>query len=49
MASKELALAAPVGPSNTGNSSIGRTALTTFECNTSPNSEAIVKHLHTWH
>lgn len=37
------------GPRNAGNSSIGRTALTTFECNTSPNTEAIVKHLHTWH
>ena len=37
------------GPRNAGNSGIGWTALTTFECNTSPNTEAIVKHLHTWH
>ena len=36
------------GARNAGNSSIGRTALPTCECNPSPNTEAIVKHLHTW-
>jgi hypothetical protein len=37
------------GPRNAGNSSVGRTALTTFECNTSPDTKGIVKHLHNWY